>query len=462
MSSEIYVCHSGTCRSKGSEVTLLEIEELVSAVNGDCTVVRSGCLGYCRRGPAVLVVTENSSSDSYSSMPREEQMHVQIHSLEASTKVVEQATGKKPPKDIKTDKFAKLRMIRTRKHARSVFKWNTALRGLAEQATKDSSLLPELKELLTIAGYPDGVPAALEMPKSIQNYVRWTLTSVVPVSKHSALYSFKTEDLKRGTPHPRGRGRRPQPNTWHTTLLAEVGRNMEGPLPWIERDYTPVSSAKDWEEGRVDILIKLYKDGAATSWLHRAAPKQVWLSKPSRTMTVPGLVTEGGSAFQPASVLLLLAGTGVVTLPQVLHHQDPLNTMHMYTPRRQQLLIPIDVILSFREDDVLHLKETAKYCRDEKRGVRNCTVLLTAKNAEAPLFPDASCGGTLHAQAAVEGVSNARILRSRLRFQIVSEAVARMPKPCRVIVSGPAGFNNCARAMLKRLIDTDNVTILAA
>lgn len=76
-----------------------------------------------------------------------------------------------------------------------------------------------------------------------------------------------------------------------------VGRNEEGPLPWIERDYTPISTAKEWEQGRcrhcdacaciqvhshihtyayvymhgrVDILIKIYNDGAATSWLHHA------------------------------------------------------------------------------------------------------------------------------------------------------------------------------------------------
>ena len=41
----------------------------------------------------------------------------------------------------------------------------------------------------------------------------------------------------------------PEQVTWHTTLLAEVGRNEEGPLPWVERDYTPVSGAKEWEQG---------------------------------------------------------------------------------------------------------------------------------------------------------------------------------------------------------------------
>ena len=61
----------------------------------------------------------------------------------------------------------------------------------------------------------------------------------------------------------------PEPITWHTTLLAEVGANAEGPLPWVERDYTPISTAKQWEQGRVEILIKIYPGGAATPWLRR-------------------------------------------------------------------------------------------------------------------------------------------------------------------------------------------------
>ena len=33
--------------------------------------------------------------------------------------------------------------------------------------------------------------------------------------------------------------------------------NEEGPLPWVERDYTPISTAHEWEQGRCDILIKV-------------------------------------------------------------------------------------------------------------------------------------------------------------------------------------------------------------
>ena len=108
-----------------------------------------------------------------------------------------------------------------------------------------------------------------------------------------------------------------EPVTWHTTLLAEVGPNAEWPLPWVERDYTPVSSAKEWEQGRCELLIKVYRDGAGTAWLHRQGPETIWMSKPHTTLHVPGLVAPGEGAFRPASVLLLLAGTGAVALPQV-------------------------------------------------------------------------------------------------------------------------------------------------
>lgn len=49
VTSRAKVCHSGTCRSHGSEAVLVEIEELVKAVGGNCSVEPSGCLGYCRQ-----------------------------------------------------------------------------------------------------------------------------------------------------------------------------------------------------------------------------------------------------------------------------------------------------------------------------------------------------------------------------------------------------------------------------
>ena len=465
----IHVCHAGTCRAYGAEALIPEIEELARMVGG-CAVSEIGCLGYCSQAPNVLVKKWIGGDDPCDPLPyRIQRVHVEVTSPEASIKVVEDATGKRPKLDSPEvqAQFMELRTARARRHARSVYKWNAALKGFAEQAAKQPSLRAELQELLAFAGQSgggDGVPDAA-MPSSIEMYTQWSLVGVSVVSKHSALYSFSSKDRKRGTPHPRGSGVRPEPITWHTTLLAEVGPNSEGPLPWVERDYTPVSSAKDWEQGRCDILIKTYPDGAATSWLHRATPAQVWLSRPVKTMSVPGLVADGVASLLPGSVLLLLAGTGAVALPQILHHRDPIHKLGIPTVTRDQLRVPIDVLVSYREDDVLLLPQIAELCRGgEQAGVRHCTLLLTPeKNSGAPPFPSAPAGDAGEAERALQGLANAKVVRSRLKSAIVAEALKRMPAPCRVVVSGPSGFNSAAREMLTRSgVDTEQITVLTA
>ena len=57
----------------------------------------------------------------------------------------------------------------------------------------------------------------------------------------------------------------------------------------------------------------------------------------ARTLHVPSLVPEGRSeAFRPSSVLLLLAGTGAVALPQILQHRY---VRHTHTTKRERLNI---------------------------------------------------------------------------------------------------------------------------
>ena len=195
-------------------------------------------------------------------------------------------------------------------------------------------------------------PAVVSVPAAptlrIRDYARWELVGVTPVSRHSAVYHFRTDDGARGTPIRTGRGGRTVwSKTWHTTLLAEVGeeQNTEGPLPWIERDYTPISTAHEWVNGTCDILIKIYLEppGQATGWQHRISTgrdadgaafgtaagsaravagtgARVWLSRPMKTLHVPSLASnEQHINRKHVSVLLLVAGTGVVAVPQVLH-----------------------------------------------------------------------------------------------------------------------------------------------
>ena len=97
-------------------------------------------------------------------------------------------------------------------------------------------------------------------------------------------------------------------------------------------------------------------------------------------------------------------------------------------------------------------------------GLRRCTLLLTGKGPPlaSPLFAD---GGVSHEAECekLQSLPNAQVVRSRLTQALVSEAVARMPTPLRVVVSGPSSFNAAAREMLSELaVDNDSITILEA
>ena len=181
---EIHVCQSGTCHSRGGEVAMVEIEELARAMRGSCVVRATGCLGYCSQGPAALVKKQAEIRDpSDPFRPPVQRIHVKISSMEASARVVEDATGKKPPIELETEKFADLRLTRTRQHARSVFHWNKALRGLAAQVVRQPELKREFEELLTLAGFGGSGAECTTMPDAIANYSQWSVDEVTPVSK---------------------------------------------------------------------------------------------------------------------------------------------------------------------------------------------------------------------------------------------------------------------------------------
>jgi hypothetical protein len=304
-------------------------------------------------------------------------------------------------------------------------------------------------------------------PGRIENYAPWRLEGVTCVSKHSAVFHFRSTDRQRGSPITRGRGGRTiWSKTWHTTLLAQVGEeaNKEGPLPWIERDYTPVSTAHDWDAGVCDILIKLYLDppgGRATSWLHRLIsepdPATVWLSRPMRTLFVPSLALDERDIHREhASILLLVAGTGVVAVPQVLHHASP-GTCFGPEPVIKH---PVSVVYSCRSDDALLVPELAGWCR--QRALRSCTVLVTPAQpaciAAFPAVPDVDVAAILAGLDNATCVSGARISAELLR-----SVLEPLPRPLRVVVSGPEGYNRHARGLLEGLgVESAAITILSA
>eukprot|EP00956_Cyclotella_meneghiniana_P045749 scaffold382649_cov119-Cyclotella_meneghiniana.AAC.1 len=485
MSSKIYVCQSGTCRSKGSDATLIEIEELAKLVNARCKVERTGCLGYCRQGPAVEIVKN-----------RRHQYHVKVNTFRKSAAVIVHATGEEPPtENLPPETEARLAGIRAEKQWEyfvSTYQWNKAISGLLSNGSVDN----RITAILECAGYSDLNPRdllydgtrPLAMPSTIRNYTKWRLSSSDIVSPHSAIYHFVSADLKRGTPHPRGRAQLPNPITWHVTMLGEIGRNEEGPLPWIERDYTPISSALDWEKGRCSILIKIYNDGMLTNWLHKMSHQNengrdvnIFLSKPIKTLSVPSLTTDDDEdGFRPKSILLLLAGTGIVALPQIMAHREPHRLLGISIPKYKQMKCHIDLIHSCRKDDVLMLSEIKEYClagtRDHPRfqGLRNYTLLVTDEKKD---------GGKMNAlpppppfqhvfdrddivsdyEVALKDIPNATVTHTRLDKEIIASAIGRLESPFRIIVSGPNTYNNAAREFLQEIgVQSKCVTVLTA
>jgi len=489
--TEIIVCQSGSCRRRGSEAILLEIEELAS-----CKVRDSGCLGLCNQAPAVAIVERRKRRQ-----PKVEYF-TKVDTLQESIKVIEKATGEKVDAKAAANhpKLHGVRAARRRDHSMSVYRWKDALEVTMEQMRDghDSREVRQVyQELLEITGYSNGLPSSPTMPNIIARYALWTLESVTVVSRHSAVFHFSCKDRKRGTPNPRGGGRRlPAPKTWHTTLLAP--QKNERPLPWVERDYTPISSAKEWEQGKCDILIKIYPNGAATSWLWSStlgakatsqgteantehSPLRVFLSQPVATLSVPMLVpavvdgSESSPSFRPESILLVLAGTGVVALPQILDHRDPYNKIGIATRKWQQLRVPIDLVLSCRKDDVLMVSQLVQYCQEAQTenekdrgvtGIRNCTLLLTSPSDSSEMVPylDVSLESCLKELNTLQQLPNVRIMEHRLNQEIVAAAVAAMTIPCRIVVSGPSSFNAAARNYLLQcpLVETDSITVLEA
>uniref|UniRef100_A0A7S4WEY5 FAD-binding FR-type domain-containing protein n=1 Tax=Alexandrium monilatum TaxID=311494 RepID=A0A7S4WEY5_9DINO len=516
--AEILVCQAGSCRDAGSEAVILEIEELARSV-GQCNVEASGCLGACGQAPNVLVVkgrqeqlctkvdaVEKSAAAVEQATGRRpslgdpavverlsdaRQMRIRSRAREegkwngALAGMAEQVARAKGSQRLQL-LFEQSQLLA------SAGLWEEALDGLTQVESRIPRNLPIMLEragLLgklgrkedldaleqVVSGLPLDDASAIQIMarlakcradpaagldasrRPIENYATWRLESVTQVSKHSAIFRFASGDRARATPNPRGRGRTVWHKTWHTTLLAQVGPNGEGPLPWVERDYTPISTAKDWEQGRAELLVKVYGAGLATSWLlGQPLGSQVRLSKPARTLHVPSLVEDlsRDEIRRPASVLLLLAGSGIVVAPQVLHHASAATCFGPHPVLTQ----PVGLIYSCREDDVCMAAELAAWCGSGR--LRRCLLLLTEPQRGAPApFPGAEC-------ADLEGLAaqpRARRLRARLSRELLEAEWRAMEGPCRVVVSGPASFNAAAGEMLGQIgVPAEARTVLSA
>eukprot|EP00928_Gymnodinium_smaydae_P083216 TRINITY_DN66467_c0_g1_i1.p1 TRINITY_DN66467_c0_g1~~TRINITY_DN66467_c0_g1_i1.p1 ORF type:complete len:396 (+),score=28.74 TRINITY_DN66467_c0_g1_i1:47-1234(+) len=395
MSPCVLVCRDRSCRNAGSEVVLLDIEALANEF-GACTVRATGCLGECDRGPNAVVQSQ-----------KRRKLITRITDIRKSAVVYAHATGTRPCLDD-----------------------------------------PEVRQRIT---------NARDQLRIRQSYAPWFLSRVTMVSKHSAIYHLTSSDSRRGSPIVKGRGRTVWHKTWHTALLVNESGDAGNPSPGVEREYTPISSARDWENGKCDLLIKFYRAGRATSWLYeQQIGAQIWLSKPAKTLDVPSLVPDlTQAAFKPGSYLLVLAGSGIVAVPQVLHHGMQETCFGGNGP---VLTSPVSLIYSCRRDDVCMTSDLMCWCKEGR--LRHCTLLLTESHREdGSPFPEVRDVDVSELAA----LDNVAVVPSRLSPEILASELRSLSAPCRIVISGPASFNAAAKDMLVQSgVDESAITLLSA
>ena len=534
----IYVCQAGSCRAAGSEAVLLEMNELV--LNTGCAAQPTGCLGACRQAPNALFSQPDAREVLHTRLdsveksaavagkatgrvpqladPARQQRLAPARRLRARQQAWREkkwnAALSGMADEVAASSCEEERIILQFERAQlyhSAGQWELALEQLrAVQAASNHpqvlmglgivlGKLGRLEELdalqadtaqcfvnpesartrTHIANFlqrcrADAARAGPDQPPRIEGYAEWTLSAVSPVSAHSALFRFASSDRSRSTPNPRTALHK----TWHTTMLAEVGPNEEGPLPWVERDYAPVSTWMDWERGECDLIVTVHPAGTATAWLHRQEPgRRVWLSRPKKTMHIPTLVTEirasdSVAALRHKGVLLVVGGTGLVTgAAQVLQHADQETCFGVSTQSAPPLTSPVSLIYACRRDDVLMTGDLARWCTAEagRARLQRCVLALSSQAPHA-WQPAPTTPFTTHARATGEvelaALPNVSLVESLVTRELLESELALLRAHvqggmCRVVVAGPAAFNRAVREMLVESgEDMATVTIL--
>eukprot|EP01139_Manchomonas_bermudensis_P026401 Amastigsp_a850235_7.p1 type:complete len:449 gc:universal Amastigsp_a850235_7:1416-70(-) len=255
----------------------------------------------------------------------------------------------------------------------------------------------------------------------------WTLASdPQPVNRDSILMTF-TCPRKRMPSPPSDLG-----DAWHVTFRARI----EGHDAPVDRDYTPISSLADYAKGRLQFVVKVYRQGVMTQYLSALrSGASLLVSAPMTTLDLRALFLRGLDKAEAKAKIkkglhlgVVVGGTGVTPALQLLDA----------AAKTKGLFASVSVIDSnHTEEDVL--------CRAE----------LGAKAARAKAHVVHTLTGDVPAGWKGE--------RGRVSKALLD---ANMPKPSsrsRIVVSGPQSMNDAVAEMLGALgHDSDAVIQLEA
>jgi len=141
---------------------------------------------------------------------------------------------------------------------------------------------------------------------------RWKVVKITGMSFDTCIYHLENQPPAAPHPYPS--------DAWHVSVC----------LGTASRDYTPISSAEDWEKGKLDLLVKTYANGIVTRKFAALQPFNVsqgacWVTVtvPKLTLRLPALV-DGLSvqrsleAPEIVRIGLVVGGTGIVPALQIL------------------------------------------------------------------------------------------------------------------------------------------------
>ena len=355
-----------------------------------------------------------------------------------------------------------------------------ALRAVACQPTAEtepllhmlSSTRSRLSALLRAQDARRGAGAAQLAPPPVPDgYERWQVVAVEPVSAWSFTLTARAPPLPRYAGSSAAR-RQVATSLWHVMALAEkAARPGEGPLPLLERQYTPVSSMEDWAQGHVTLLVRLYPAGAVSPWLARLAAEPPAARAGARTLLLgsplPTVTSDdpaaSAAAAPPGPVLLAVGGTASTVALQLLSC-----ARHAWSAQ------PCCVIYSCRADDVLLLPqlEAAAAARGVPTRIRvHCTP--AAPGQEQP-FPAAAP----HSGSGQQELPHCMVHAGRVTAQVVAEELAalqprksaaetrrrqrRAAADVWALVCGPQGFvQTIQAALLDAGLPRARITVLA-
>lgn len=494
-SGRLQICHDSACRQAGAEALHAEIEELLNACGATCTIEKATCFGRCRHGPVARAFHKSTNGK------RLEVAFEELDSLSKSESVVQSLTGRQELAKLDAMLVRQLSVARAMSlavSAQAALRWNRALGhlALAEAAAQDNEALPDvvlvqtealeaaglvepalqkIEWLLSISGdEPEdelrlrharllakcGRPGKLEELKAeshlaaevnrsfdemqgevpgpgarrpVEGYALWRLANVDLLSKHSALFRFEARDSSSRRGQATGAWQ-----LWHVALLAEVGDNPEGPLGWVEREYTPVSSDRDWNEGRLELLVKVYPAGLASQWfanLHVGT--EVFVSQPMMTLMAPSLVTIDAiaEAFTVQSVLFVAGGTGLA---------PALGALNFFREKD----IPLQLVYCCRAGDMLLMERLQEFV--ERR--RSQTAVLVALSS-ASAGDEGDCGFPFGPPApTLESFPQLTFVQGRVTKTLLAEVAERLGfDGLRAVVCGPQAMNDAVSASLQEL-----------